>query len=211
MRLLLLSDTHTLHRALDPLPDADIVLHAGDVSGYGTLPEIADFLAWFSALPHRHKIFIAGNHDFGFEREAAAAEALVPAGVTYLRDSAIEIAGLTIWGSPWQPWFLDWAFNLDRGPELAEKWARIPEDVNVLVTHGPPQGILDLTVGRPPEHAGCADLRARLSRLPRLRLHLFGHIHEGYGQATMGNCTFVNASICDLQYRPRNLPVVLEV
>lgn len=99
MRLLLLSDTHSLHRSLDPLPDADIVLHAGDVSGYGTLPEIADFLGWFGALPHQHKVFIAGNHDFGFEREAAAAEALVPAGVTYLRDNAIEIEGLTIWGS----------------------------------------------------------------------------------------------------------------
>jgi len=211
MRLILLSDTHNLHSTLDPLPDADAVLHAGDVSGHGTLPEIADFLTWFGALPHRHKVFVAGNHDFAFERQPAAAQALVPAGVSYLRDSGTEIEGLRIWGSPWQPWFMDWAFNLERGPQLAQKWARIPDDVEILITHGPPQGILDLTADNPPGQVGCEALRGRLRDLPRLRLHLFGHIHEAYGRLTRDGCTFVNASICDLRYVPRNPPILVEL
>jgi len=211
MRLVLLSDTHNLHSALGPLPAGDAVLHAGDITGLGTRPEIADFLAWYGSLPYRHKIFIAGNHDFLFERNPAVAEALVPAGITYLRDSALEIEGLKIWGSPWQPWFGDWAFNLERGPRLAEKWARIPDDVDVLITHGPPHGTLDQTADHPPEAAGCEALRERLPALARLRLHQFGHIHEAYGQLTSGSCTFVNASICDRQYRPRNPPIVVEL
>lgn len=108
MRLVLLSDTHNLHASLGTLPEGDVVLHAGDISG---------------------------NHDFLFERNPGVAEALVPANVTYLRDSGVEIEGLKIWGSPWQPWFGDWAFNLDRGRRLAEKWALIPEEVNVLFGH----------------------------------------------------------------------------
>ena len=88
MRLIILSDTHNLHSRLAPLPDGDVLVHAGDISGRGTLGEIGAFVEWFAALPHRYKIMIAGNHDFAFETRAAAAEALVPAGVTYLRDAA---------------------------------------------------------------------------------------------------------------------------
>jgi len=208
MRLLLLSDTHNRHAALDPLPPADVVLHAGDVTGRGTLAELAEFLAWFGALPHRHKVFIAGNHDFALEREPEAAEALVPPGVTYLRDSGTMIEGVKIWGSPWQPWFYDWAFNLERGPELAAKWALIPEDTEILITHGPPAGILDRTARG--EGVGCRDLAERVGRLPRLRLHLFGHIHEAYGRVERGGVRFVNASVCDLGYRAVNRPVVVE-
>lgn len=211
MRLLLLSDTHNRHPSLTDLPEADAVLHAGDVSGRGTLPEIGAFLTWFGALPYRHKVFIAGNHDFAFERQAAVAEALVPPGVTYLRDQAVSLDGLTVWGAPWQPWFMDWAFNLERGPALEAAWARIPDDVDVLLTHGPPHGILDQTSARPPERVGCADLRRRIASLSRLRLHAFGHIHEAYGIERHGDVTFVNASTCDLRYEPRNAPVVVEV
>jgi predicted phosphodiesterase len=211
MRFLLLSDTHNLHHALDPLPDADAVLHAGDLTGRGSLSELADFMAWFAALPHRHKVVIAGNHDFAFERKPVEAVAMVPPGVTYLQDGGTEIEGLKIWGSPWQPWFMDWAFNLERGSRLAEKWALIPDDVDVLITHGPPQGILDRTADNPPEAAGCEALADRLGALQRLRLHLFGHIHEAYGRVTRGRRTFVNASICDLQYVPRNPPVLVDL
>jgi predicted phosphohydrolase len=177
----------------------------------GTLPEIVAFFEWFGTLPHRHKVVIAGNHDFGFERMAEQAEALVPANVIYLRDAGCEVEGLRLWGSPWQPWFMDWAFNLERGPEIAEKWAMIPDDVQVLITHGPPLGVLDLTQNRPPEHAGCADLGIRITQLPDLRLHVFGHIHEGYGRVEQGGVTFVNASICDAGYVPRNRAVVVEI
>lgn len=209
MRLILLSDTHNLHLRMPPVPDGDVLIHAGDLTGMGTLPEIAKFFEWFGGLPHRHKVVIAGNHDFAFERDPARAEALVPEDVVYLRDAGIEIAGLRIWGSPWQPWFGDWAFNLERGPEIATRWALIPDDVQVLVTHGPPHGVLDETLGG--ERAGCEDLGLRIRELPDLRLHVFGHIHEGYGRVDGDGLIYVNASICDVAYVPRNAPVVVEM
>ncbi len=162
-------------------------------------------------MPHRHKLFIAGNHDFLFERDPAAARALVPPGITYLQDGGIAIDGLKIWGTPWQPTFFDWAFNLARGPEMAAKWALVPDDTDVLVTHGPPAGTLDLIPGDPPESVGCEDLAARLPRLTRLKLHVFGHIHEGYGRVSEGGRVFVNASNCDARYRPVNPPVVVDL
>ena len=211
MRLIILSDTHNLHSGLAPLPDGDVLVHAGDMTGRGTLGEIEAFVEWFAALPHRHKIMIAGNHDFAFETSAAAAEALVPEGVTYLRDAATIIEGIKFWGSPWQPWFYDWAFNLERGEEIARKWALIPNDVEVLITHGPPHGVLDTVVGVPAEHVGCAALLARLDTLPALRLHVFGHIHEAYGSTELLGRRFVNACICDEGYRPVNAPIVIDL
>lgn len=193
------------------IPDGDLLIHAGDCTNRGAADETAGFLAWFAGLPHPHKVLVAGNHDFLFEREAARAEAMIPPGVTYLRDSGVTVGGLAIWGSPWQPWFYDWAFNLERGEELAKKWRLIPADTDVLVTHGPPHGTLDQTVRHPPERVGCEALAGRLTELPRVRLHAFGHIHEAYGRERQGGRDSVNASICDVRYRPVNPPVVVEV
>lgn len=108
---------------------------------------------------------------------------------------------------PRQPWFHDRAFDPRRGPELAAKWALVPETTDVLVTHGPPFGVLDRTwLG---EDVGCADLEAALVRI-RPRLHLFGHIHEAYGVVRKQGTVFVNACNCDLRYRPVNPPIVLD-
>ena len=135
----------------------------------------------------------------------------MPEGVTYLRDSAVTIEGIKLWGSPWQPWFFDWAFNLQRGPEIARKWDLIPDDTQVLVTHGPPQGVLDETSRKPPQSVGCEALSERIAALPLLKLHVFGHIHEAYGTRVRDGCTFVNASICDVRYSPVNSPVTLDL
>ena len=211
MRLVLVSDTHGFHLRMPPPPEGDIIVHAGDLTLGGTLQEVATFFEWFQTLPHPHKVVIAGNHDFAFERQPPAAEGLVPANVIYLRDAGVEIEGLRFWGSPWQPWFQDWAFNLQRGSEIASKWSLIPEDVQVLVTHGPPRGILDETLDAPPERAGCEALAARIADLRRLRVHVFGHIHEAYGTVIQDGRTFVNASICDFRYSPCNSPVVIDL
>ena len=211
MRLVLIGDTHNFHHRMPRPPAGDVIIHAGDLTSGGTLEEIRSFFEWFMALPHQRKIVIAGNHDFGFERTAAHAEALVPPNVTYLRDSGAEIGGLKVWGSPWQPWFGNWAFNLQRGPAIAAKWALIPDDVDVLVTHGPPHGVLDETIDYPPARAGCEALADRVAQLGQLRLHVFGHIHEGYGQTKVRGCCFVNASICDEHYAPTNSPVVVDL
>ena len=120
-----------------------------------------------------------------FAAYAADVIGLLDQGARAAREAAdktaaeLRIGALRIFGSPWQPWFHDWAFNLQRGPALAEKWALIPDGVDVLVTHGPPAEILDRTVHG--EEVGCRDLRDALERV-RPRLHLFGHIHEAHGR-----------------------------
>lgn len=205
LRLVIVSDTHGFHD--DPLPAGDVLIHAGDGCKRGTLDEAA---AWMDALrrqPHAHKLVIAGNHDRCFETTPTLAQPLT-AGLTYLLDAETTIEGLRFWGAPWQPWFLSWAFNLQRGPEIAQKWALIPDAIDVLVTHGPPYGILDATYdGR---SVGCEELRRAVTRLAP-RLHVFGHIHEAYGAQVEGPTLFVNASVCTLRYRPEQAPVVVDL
>ena len=130
--------------------------------------------------------------------------------IMYLEDSGVEIKGLKIYGSPHQPTFFDWAFNVRRG-KLKQYWDRIPEGLDILITHGPPKGILDQSephLGS--EHLGCDELMAAVERV-KPKLHVFGHIHGGYGKVGYVNTTFINASICDEQYRPTNQPWVIEL
>ncbi len=218
MRIVCLSDTHNLHRQVE-VPDADVLVHAGDLTLGGSAAEVSAFAEWFKGLPHPHKVVIAGNHDWLFEREPDQARRLL-GDVSYLQDEGLEIEGLRFWGSPWQPWFLSWAFNLPRGQALREKWAQIPGDTDVLITHGPPHGLHDRVGKAFPrvvsavmghgEHAGCRDLLEAVTRIAP-RLHVFGHIHEGYGSTRCGRTLHVNASICDAAYRPSNAPVVVDL
>jgi Icc-related predicted phosphoesterase len=214
-RIVCLSDTHNCNEQIE-VPDGDILLHAGDATINGTQYEVEAFLSWYSSLPHKYKIFVAGNHDWLYETENHIAKLMTAKfNIKYLQDSFVEIEGLKIYGSPWQPRFFDWAFNLNRGAELAEKWKLIPLDTNILITHGPPHGILD-EVPRKffVENTGCEELRKRVETLAefgKLKLHLFGHIHCGYGQDEQFGVKFVNASTCDEEYKPTQPPIVLEV
>jgi Icc-related predicted phosphoesterase len=207
LRVVAISDTHGLHDQIE-VPPGDFLVHAGDLTNTGTLAQIRAFDDWLGALPHRHKIVIAGNHDFAFEREPEAARELLCSCV-YLQDEAVTLEGVRFYGSPWQPWFYDWAFNLPRGEALRERWERIPADTDVLITHGPPQGHGGVT--RSGEDAGCEELIEAVERRVRPAYHVFGHIHEAYGVTTNGTTTFVNASVCTLAYVPSNAPVVFEV
>lgn len=209
-KIVCLSDTHNYHERVR-VPEGDVLIHAGDATGRGTLDEIVSFNRWFAALPHRYKIFVAGNHDWLFETSSAFARKLLDSSIFYLQDSFVEIENLKIYGSPWQPRFYDWAFNLTRGAELAEKWKLIPEDTDVLITHGPPHGILD-EVPRQyfVENTGCEELRKRVE-IVKPKLHVFGHIHCGYGQTEKFGVKFVNASTCDEEYNPRNAPIQIEL
>lgn len=185
MRLVCISDTHSLHRRIPDIPDGDVLIHAGDCLGAGTLENVEDLNDWLGTLPHRHKIVIAGNHDWVFqEAPALARDALTNA--IYLEDSGVEIDGIRFWGSPWTPTFLDWAFMLDRGQALHDRWMQIPDDTDVLITHGPPKGIGDeALMGFRCQNVGCVDLLHRIEQM-RLKAHIFGHIHEGYGQYLRG-------------------------
>ena len=210
MRLIIASDTHEKHAGLT-IPDGDVFIHCGDFTYNGDLKAIGAFGAWLACLPHRHKLIIAGNHDFAFEHVPAAARRAVGSrknGVRYLQDSGITIDGVSFWGSPWQPWFMDWAFNLPRGPRLAAQWAKIPDTTDVLLTHGPPLGILDIVPEA--EHVGCADLATRIAII-KPKIHAFGHIHEGSGVLVRGRTTYVNASICDGAYQPVNPVRVIDI
>ena len=205
MRLVCISDTHGRHDF--PVPEGDVLVHGGDLTAGGSLDEIAKAHAWLASLPHAHKVVIAGNHDHAFERSPLDARALMR-DVTYLEDEAYAIDGVRFYGSPWQPRFFDWAFNLDRGPALAAVWAKIPDDTDVLITHGPPHGILDVIHSG--EHVGCEALRDALPRI-RPRVHVFGHIHEAYGELARDGTRYVNASTCTLRYEPHQPPIVVDL
>ena len=207
----LISDTHTQHRKID-MPGGDMVICAGDISYQGAETEIIEFFNWFMALPYTHKIMIAGNHDWGFEKAPKFYEEEARTrGIILLNDSGCVVDGIKVWGSPVQPWFCDWAFNVNRGAEIKKHWDLIPEDTEILVTHGPPISILDevprgdrhgyqKTDKFGPKHAGCEDLYNKIWKT-QVKLHVFGHIHEGRGCKYELDKMFVNASSLDGRYR----------
>lgn len=213
-RIVCISDTHSCNEQIT-VPEGDILIHSGDATITGTVDEVKQFNSWFSSLTHKRKIFIAGNHDWLFEKDNERARMLLDRSITYLQDSSTEIEGLKIYGSPWQPRFFDWAFNLNRGYEMAEKWKLIPNDIDILITHGPPNGILDLVPRKGwDENAGCEELRKKveeIAALGRLKLHVFGHIHCGYGVHEEFGVKFVNASNCDERYFPTQAPIVVDL
>ncbi len=208
MTITCLSDTHSLHHRIPSIPDADILIHAGDISKYGDESQVVDFLHWFSALPHKHKIFIAGNHDFFFENKREDyIRTVIPDNVIYLNDSGCEINGIRIWGSPISPEFMNWAFNRKRDTEIQQHWNKIPENTDILITHGPPAGILDTTTNF--QKTGCEDLLNTVLKI-RPAFHIFGHIHEAHGIITQASTTFVNAAILDEKYRIKNKPIMID-
>lgn len=212
MRIVCVSDTHGI-APLEPLtalggPGA-VLVHAGDLTMEGGAEGCIRALVALDDLPYDHVVVVAGNHDFWFERADRKYEIENNFNkIRYLQDSGIEIEGVRFWGSPWQPEFNDLAFNLPRGSKLAEKWALIPEDTQVLVTHGPPMGVLD-------DKKGCWDLTLRVAQLKSLKLHVFGHIHEAAGVVEdypEEGVTFVNACALDEKYQPyQTQPYVVEL
>ena len=168
--------------------------------------EPRSFGEFFRGLPHRYKVVIAGNHDRCSEADPGLGPEVF-AGCHYLLDSGIEIEGVTFWGSPWQPWFFDISFNLERGAELRAKWDLIPAHVDVLITDGPPHLVLDRT--EKGKNVGCEELRAAARRTCP-SLHVFGHIHQAHGWRRLGRTLHVNASNCAGRDEPLNPVVVVD-
>lgn len=193
MKLVLISDTHCYKM---PLPDGDILIHAGDLTSGGTIRECQRELDWLNSQPYKYVVIVAGNHDFAFEE---AKPALKLGRIIYLENDGVEINGIKIYGSPVQPRFMNWAFNVDRGEAIRKYWNRIPNNVDVLVTHGPPAGILDQALFGS-EHLGCEELALAVERV-KPRIHMFGHIHGGRGYKKFNGTEFFNCSMVDESYR----------
>lgn len=207
MKIIFISDTHGKHHPIE-LPEGDMIIHSGDISSRGRVNEVEEFLAWFTSLDYKYKVFIAGNHDFYFENKSQNfIQELMPEGVYYLCDSGVEIEGLRIYGSPITPFFYNWAFNRHRGDDIKKYWDIIPLNTDILITHGPAYGVLDYTIGG--DNAGCEELLSAIKRV-KPRYHLFGHIHEGYGVFETDETTFINGSMLNESYAPINHPMSIE-
>lgn len=202
-----------LHGFLPQLEGGDLLIIAGDLTARDQPIEYDQFARWLDRQKYKCKIVIAGNHDGLLQRfpcrvrwdykQGRAMGRLYSA--TYLLDSAEEFEGLKIWGSPWTPTFLNWHFMKDRGEQIKAIWDLIPNDIDILVTHGPPHGILDRNING--EHCGCEELRETSFRIAP-KLHVFGHIHEQGGKTINTTLTtFVNASIMNERYNPVNKPI----
>jgi len=214
----LISDTHNKHKhvhnnSLGDLPGGNILIHAGDISSMGYEHEITEFAKWYDGLNYDHKIFIAGNHDWGFQNNAEKVKGNLTGykSIDYIQDELITIQDgdkpeVKIWGSPWQPEFYSWAFNLPKnGDELKAKWDMIPEDVDILITHGPAWGILDDVDGRRGDHLGCELLAEKIKQI-KPKIHVCGHIHTGHGHYFDGHTHFFNASLLNEQYLYAHTP-----
>jgi predicted phosphodiesterase len=218
MRLVCISDIHSLHEKMPQIPEGDVLIHAGDCTGSGSLPQIDAFTQWMGAQPHAHKILIAGNHDFCFDKNLRdqvwsvwSRNMCEQNGITYLRGESVSIHGLNFFGFPWQPIFKHMAFNA-REDELRGRLKRVPENTHVLISHGPALRIFDY-IPAERAHVGCHALAQRIEQLPSLKAHICGHIHESHGFATRESdgVKFANASICTERYEPTNTPIIIDL
>lgn len=226
-----------LHGFQPTLEGGDLLICAGDCTDRDRVQDWMEFFEWMKAQPYKHKILVGGNHDGFLERSISSQEGrellgdeFEETGIEYLCDSGARVEGIQIWGSPWTPRFYNWHFMLTRGERLRQKWALIPDDTQILVTHGPAYGTRDRNAQG--IYCGCKDLSNRLMELKNLKLHVFGHIHESYGQnhayytmenasspeqfvefmmddskSTPGGYLSVNCSIMDEVYDPVNKPI----
>ncbi|XP_050404566.2 metallophosphoesterase MPPED2 [Patella vulgata] len=238
IRFVCLSDTHSVLEKTEgyQLPAGDVLLHAGDFSNIGLPTDIENFNNYLETVPYKVKVAIAGNHELTFDdqfvkedrerlkhcfciTEKNFEDRLKQLNITnikemltnciYLEDQSLNLCGIKIYGTPWQPEFCGWGFNLKRGQPCLDKWNLIPEDTDILMSHGPPLGYGDMCSGN--NRAGCAELLFTIQRRVKPKYHVFGHIHEDYGVTTDGFTTYINASTCNLRYKAVNPPVVFDM
>lgn len=206
MKIVCISDTHVSHEIMsEPIPEGDVIVHAGDFTNTGKISEIQYFSQWFNKLDFKYKVCIAGNHDLLFQRNPNLAQQILRdscPSIIYLEDSGVNIEGVNFWGSPWQPRFGNWAFNA--GKEIKNKWDKIPEDTDILITHGPAYDVLDRNLEN--KNCGCPHLLNKIEELS-IKYHICGHIHEGHGEKQNKKTFHLNASICDRFYNPSQKPL----
>jgi Icc-related predicted phosphoesterase len=218
MRITVISDTHNKHKQIEGhLPGGDLLLHAGDITSRGYQHEIQQFCKWFNDIDNYDtKAFIAGNHDWGFQDNHEKIMEIVNSYKTidYLQDDLLMTGEnyedmIKIWGSPWQPEFYSWAFNLPRnGDDLKSKWEMIPMNTDILITHGPAWGKLDRVIGEGIP-LGCELLKERID-VVKPKIHICGHIHSGYGYVFDGETHYFNAAVLDERYTYTQKPMTFD-
>jgi Icc-related predicted phosphoesterase len=208
VKIVFISDVHCKQEEL-VIPPCDLLVSCGDFSMLGKQNEVRAFHTWMNRQPAKHLISVMGNHEinveanFGLSKEIALE---VCPRVHFIEEGLIEIEGVKIWCSAHTPEFCDWAYNVPRGYEIKRHWDMIPDNIDILVTHGPPFGVLDTVRGGP--HLGCEELIKAVERVKPL-IHAFGHIHDSFGKIEIDGATYINASICDERYSAVN-PVRVE-
>lgn len=223
MKIVAISDVHGKWNKIT-IPDCDLLISAGDYSFRGERWMIEDYHRWLNNQKARHIISGQGNHELAVEADFAGSKALALEECPrchFIDEGPIEIEGVKIWYSAITPWFYDWAWNRRRTEEenkafgggwIKPHWNKIPEETDVLVTHGPPYGILDVVRrpdGTPKERVGCEDLKNRILEV-KPDLHIFGHIHHSHGQVHQDGVSYYNVSICDEMYMPSNPITVID-
>jgi len=203
--LCIVSDTHRKHREVT-IPHCDILIHCGDFCSFqrAEIPTLDDADSWFAESPANQVVCIGGNHDFALQhREFEFSHA------RFLEDELVEIDGLRIYGTPWCPYLSGFAYYAT-SDELLEHWKQIPSGIDILITHTPPFGLLDLPTSGT-INLGCPHLREELKRI-RPRLHVFGHVHASHGILETSGTLYINAAIVggpdfDVRHRPTTIKV----
>ena len=208
MKIIAISDTHNKHEEIKNIPKGELIIHAGDVTEYGTEDELQDFILWFSKLPHKYKIFIAGNHDLCLEQNLSLINNL-PQNMYYLQNSGVTIEGFNIWGTPTGFAIHGMAFSKNNKTDIENEYIKIPITTDILITHTPAKGILD-------NNYGCEILAKRIN-IVKPKLHVFGHNHMSYGEFVSSKTISVNASlvnekgILEFEHKIINKPVIIDL
>lgn len=232
MKIVTISDVHGKWNKIQ-IPECDVLISCGDYSFRGEEWMVKDFHTWLNKQEAGYVVSVQGNHELWVERNFQAAKEIAEKacpGVYFIDEGAFEIEGVKFYGSAITPFFCDWAWNRNRGDidnvnyfsgktrlvkAIKPHWDKIPDDTQVLVTHGPPAGILDTVYQvdgiTPRDRAGCHDLMNRILQLKQLKMHCFGHIHGSSGETVFNGVKFINASICDEMYMPTNPVRIFEL
>ena len=208
MKIVAFSDSHWRLDKLE-IPSGDVLVFAGDWSqSNGSIMDAIKFAAVIKKVDCKHKLIIAGNHDFCAQNETAVvAQIFQEAGAVYLQDKTYTIDNINFYGTPWCPEFMNWAF-MKPDYELTHVFSKIPSNTDVLITHTPPYGIMDMVDTR--ENVGSHALEESMKRI-KPAIHIFGHIHDGHGVEHSDTVEYYNVSVCDDTYNLVHKPTIIEV